>query len=158
MSVVMVTGSAGLIGSEAVEFFCQLGYLVVGIDNDMRRYFFGDEASTRWNRDRLLHNFTNYHHYDVDIRDQGEMETIFRKYNSDLSLIIHTASQPSHDWAVREPLTDFTVNANGTLILLENTRRFCPQAVFLMSRSTRCLEPRRSPPISSCKNTGAISI
>jgi CDP-paratose 2-epimerase len=137
MSVVMVTGSAGLIGSEAVQFFCRLGYTVVGIDNDMRCYFFGEEASTRWNRDRLVRDYSNYIHHDIDIRDPRAMEAIFRDYNSDLSLIIHTASQPSHDWAAKDPFTDFTVNANGSLILLEYTRRFCPQAVFIFTSTNK---------------------
>jgi CDP-paratose 2-epimerase len=137
MSVVIVTGSAGLIGSESVQFFCQLGYTVVGIDNDMRGYFFGEEASTRWKRDLLTRDYANYLHCDMDVRDQRAMETIFREYNSDISLIIHTASQPSHDWAAKEPLTDFTINANGTLVLLENTRRFCPQAVFIFTSTNK---------------------
>src|ERR671932_681589 len=131
MSVVMVTGSAGLIGSESVQFFCQLGCTVIGIDNDMRSYFFGDEASTRWKRDLLVRDYLHYVHCDADIRDQRAMQTIFREYNSDIDLIIHAASQPSHDWAAKEPFTDFTVNANGTLTLLECTRRYCPEAVFI---------------------------
>jgi CDP-paratose 2-epimerase len=129
--VVIVTGSAGLIGSEAVRFLARLGHQVVGIDNDMRRYFFGQEASTRWNRDELLEQFDNYSHKDADIRDEQAMIDIFRGYGSEISLIIHAAAQPSHDWAASEPFTDFTVNANGTLVLLECTRRFCPEAVFI---------------------------
>ena len=137
MSVVMVTGSAGLIGSESVQFFCQLGYTVIGIDNDMRYYFFGEGASTRWKCDLLTRDYSNYIHYDTDVRNQSAMETIFRKYNSDLSLIIHTAAQPSHDWAAQEPFTDFTVNANGTLTLLEYTRQYCPQAVFIFTSTNK---------------------
>ena len=137
MSVVMVTGSAGLIGSESAHFFCQLGHTVVGIDNDMRSYFFGAEASTRWKRDLLVRENPNYVHYDVDIRDHRAIEAIFREYNSAISLVIHTASQPSHDWAARDPFTDFTVNANGSLILLENTRRFCPQSVFIFTSTNK---------------------
>jgi len=133
----MVTGSAGLVGSESVQFFCQLGYTVVGIDNDMRSHFFGEEASTRWKRDLLVREYANYIHYDVDIRDQKAMERLFREYNSDLSLILHIASQPSHDWAAKEPFTDFTINANGTLILLEYTRQFCPQAVFIFTSTNK---------------------
>jgi CDP-paratose 2-epimerase len=132
VSVVIVTGSAGLIGSEAASFFARLGdHRVVGVDNDMRRYFFGEGASTRWNRDELLERFENYEHRDADIRDEGAMAALFAEYGSEISLVIHTAAQPSHDWAAREPLTDFTVNANGTLILLEQTRKFCPEAVFV---------------------------
>ncbi len=137
MSVVIVTGSAGLIGSESVHFFCQLGYAVVGIDNDMRSQFFGEEASTGWNRDMLLRDYANYIHYDTDIRDRNAVENIFREYSSDISLVIHTAAQPSHDWAAKDPFTDFEVNANGTLILLECTRRFCPQAVFIFTSTNK---------------------
>jgi CDP-paratose 2-epimerase len=131
VSVVIVTGSAGLIGSEAVRFFARLDHQVVGIDNDMRRHFFGKEASTRWNRDELLEQFDNYTHQDADIRDEQAMTDVFRSYGSEISLIIHAAAQPSHDWAATEPFTDFTVNANGTLVLLECARRLCPQAVFI---------------------------
>lgn len=137
MSVVLVTGSAGLIGSESVQFFCELNYSVVGIDNDMRACFFGAEASTAWKRAFLIRNYPNYVHYDVDIRDRAALEAIFREYSSDLSLIIHTAAQPSHDWAACDPFTDFTVNANGTLALLEYTRRFCPQSVFIFTSTNK---------------------
>jgi len=137
MSVIMVTGSAGLIGSESVRFFCRQGYTVVGIDNDMRSHFFGEEASTRWNRDALVRDYPHYLHYDVDIRERSQVEAIFRKYNADLSLVIHTAAQPSHDWAAKDPFTDFTVNANGTLLLLEYTRQFCPQAVFIFTSTNK---------------------
>jgi CDP-paratose 2-epimerase len=130
MSVVLVTGSAGLIGSEAVRFFAGLGHQVVGLDNNMRQYFFGEEGSTRWNRDELQEEFDNYAHRNVDIRDEEAVTEIFRQFGTDISLIIHSAAQPSHDWAATEPFTDFTVNANGTLTLLECTRRYCPEAVF----------------------------
>ncbi|HLM77987.1 MAG TPA: NAD-dependent epimerase/dehydratase family protein, partial [Rubrobacteraceae bacterium] len=131
MSVVLITGSAGLIGSEAVRFFAGLGYQVVGLDNNMRQYFFGQGASTLWNRDQLLEKLDNYIHHDVDIRDEEAIAEIFRSYATDISLIIHAAAQPSHDWAAKEPFTDFSVNANGTLVLLECTRRYCPEAVFI---------------------------
>jgi len=131
MSVVLITGSAGLIGSEAVRFFAGLGYQVVGLDNNMRQYFFGQGASTLWNRDQLLEQLDNYIHHDVDIRDEEAIAEIFRSYGTDISLIIHAAAQPSHDWAAKEPFTDFSVNANGTLVLLECTRRYCPEAVFI---------------------------
>ena len=137
MSVVMVTGSAGLVGSEAVRFYCEQGSTVVGVDNDLRSYFFGSEASTRWKRDMLLRDFSSYKHHDSDIREMEGMEKIFREYGADLSLIVHTASQPSHDWAAREPLTDFTVNANGTLTLLECCRKYCPQAVFVFTSTNK---------------------
>src|SRR5438552_18717099 len=130
MAVAVVTGSAGLIGSETVQFFCELGFEVVGIDNDLRRAFFGGEASTARNRDNLIRRFPGrYHHLDLDIRDQAAVEGLFRHYGVSIELVVHAAAQPSHDWAAREPLTDFTVNATGTLVLLESTRRFCPEAV-----------------------------
>ncbi len=108
---ILVTGSAGLIGSEAVRFFAQKGFEVVGIDNDMRKAFFGDEASTLWNRDLLIKEVPGYIHYETDIRDKAKVDEIFKRYKFDL--IIHTAAQPSHDWAASDPVTDFTVNANG---------------------------------------------
>ena len=129
MSVALITGAAGLIGSEAVRFFAGLGMDVVGLDNDMRRVFFGEEASTAWNRRRLEQTVPGYQHLDVDIRDYPAVEDCFKRYGMDIGLIIHTAAQPSHDWAARVPFTDFTVNANGTLNLLEATRRYAPEAV-----------------------------
>ena len=131
MSVVLITGSAGLIGSEAVRFFANLGHQVVGLDNDMRRYFFGEEASTRWSRRELQRELDNYAHREADIRDEQAVEAIFREYGTDITLVVHAAAQPSHDWAASEPLTDFTVNANGTLVILECARKFCPDAVFI---------------------------
>lgn len=132
MSVVMVTGSAGLIGSEAVEFYVRRGFDVAGIDNNMRRYFFGAEGSTLWNRRRLEALYgARYRHFETDIRDRKGINRIFAYYSNNLSLIIHTAAQPSHDWAAREPLTDFGVNAAGTLNLLEAMRKYSPGAVFV---------------------------
>ena len=138
MSTVLVTGSAGLIGSESVRFFAHLGFNVIGIDNDMRAYFFGKPASTEWNRNLLKETFGDrYQHFSADIRDKEAIEAIFKDYSSDISLIIHTAAQPSHDWAANEPHVDFTVNANGTLVLLEATRQFCPQAAFIFTSTNK---------------------
>jgi CDP-paratose 2-epimerase len=138
MSIILVTGSAGLIGSESVRFFCERGFTVVGIDNNMRQIFFGQDASTEWNRDRLLLDYGDrYIHHNVDIRDREATANIFNIYNKDISLIIHTAAQPSHDWAAKDPHTDFTVNANGTLVLLENTRQFCPNSVFIFCSTNK---------------------
>src|SRR4030095_3913535 len=129
MSIAIVTGSAGLIGSEAASFFGGLGMHVVGIDNDMRAYFFGDHASTLWNRRRLEASLKeSYTHADLDIRDQAGINQLFARYGRDISLIIHTAAQPSHDWAVRDPFTDYSVNATGTLNVLQNVREHCPEA------------------------------
>ena len=137
MSVVVVTGSAGLIGSEAVRFFYDQGHDVVGIDNDMRAYFFGEEASTHWNRDRLIKDLPGYTHYDLDLRDYEGIIKLFQKYSDDIQLVIHAAAQPSHDWAAFEPITDFTINANGTLNLLEATRLHTPDAVFIFTSTNK---------------------
>jgi CDP-paratose 2-epimerase len=138
MSIVVVTGSTGLIGSDAVARFCELGHTVTGIDNDMRKTFFGDSASTAWNRQRLQDRWGDrYEHWNVDIRDVSGLERIFQRYGSNIALIVHAAAQPSHDWAAREPLTDFSVNANGTLNLLELTRHHAPEAVFLFCSTNK---------------------
>lgn len=137
MKVALVTGSTGLIGSEAVEFLSDKFDRVVGIDNDFRRVFFGEEASTRWNESRLKEAHANYEHHSMDIRDLKALEKIFSQYGKDLTLIVHAAGQPSHDWAAKDPQTDFTVNANGTLNLLEMTRRFCPKAVFIFTSTNK---------------------
>src|SRR5205809_710230 len=115
MNIVLITGSAGLIGSESVEFFADKFDLIIGIDNNMRQYFFGADASTEWNKNRIEKAITNYKHYAADIRSYESLEKIFAEYGSDIKLIVHTAAQPSHDWAAKEPLTDFGVNAQGTL-------------------------------------------
>lgn len=137
MNIAIVTGSAGLIGSEAVGFFSSRFDLVIGIDNNLRQYFFGKDGSSEWNRNRLQETFSNYRHYDIDIRDTAELEKLFKKYNTDIKLILHTAAQPSHDWAASEPFTDFTVNANGTLNLLEMNRLHCSEAVFIFTSTNK---------------------
>ncbi|MBA4166612.1 MAG: NAD-dependent epimerase/dehydratase family protein [Chitinophagaceae bacterium] len=137
MKIALITGSGGLIGSEAVSFFSSKFDLVVGIDNNLRQYFFGKEASTDWNRSRLAEKFPNYKDYPADIRNYEDLEKIFQKYGKDIALIIHTAAQPSHDWAAKEPLTDFSVNATGTINLLELTRLHCPEAVFIFTSTNK---------------------
>ena len=137
MSIALVTGSAGLIGSEACKFFHQQGFFIVGIDNDMRQYFFGPDASTTGTEKTLSAQLQQYKHYNVDIRDVEDLEKIFAEYNSEISVIIHTAAQPSHDWAAKEPFTDFSVNANGTLNLLELTRKYCPEAPFIFTSTNK---------------------
>jgi CDP-paratose 2-epimerase len=137
MEIALITGSAGLIGSESVRFLADKGMTAVGIDNDMRKTFFGDDASTAWNRQKLEEEITGYIHHDCDIRDQDDMEKLFSMYGSDIKLILHTAAQPSHDWAAKDPFMDFTVNANGTLVMLEMTRRYCPDAVFIFTSTNK---------------------
>lgn len=137
MEVALITGSAGLIGSEAVRFFDAQGFKTLGIDNDMRKRFFGDKASTAWNRESLEKSHPNYTHFDIDIRDAMAVDRIFDHHNTDVKIVIHTAAQPSHDWAARDPITDFTVNANGTLVLLEAARKHCPDAVFVFTSTNK---------------------
>ena len=137
MSIAVVTGSAGLIGSEAVRLFAGKGLRIVGIDNDMRKEFFGDGASTAWNRHRLERDVPNYRHHDIDIRDADALKSVFAEYGRDISVVIHTAAQPSHDWAARAPFVDFGVNAIGTLNLLEMTRQHCPDAVFIFTSTNK---------------------
>jgi CDP-paratose 2-epimerase len=129
--VAIVTGSAGLIGAESVRYLHSKGMDVIGIDNDMRAEFFGAEASTAWSRDLLKKELPNYQHLSYDIRNFSEIETIFKKYNQHIDLIIHAAAQPSHDWAAKDPMIDYTVNANGTLNLLELTKNYSPNATFI---------------------------
>lgn len=138
MSVVVVSGSAGLIGSEACAFFASQGFDVVGIDNDMRREFFGDEASTDWNRRQLIQKLgKQYTHYPADIRNADEINALFRRYAGSITLVIHTAAQPSHDWAARAPQVDFAVNANGTLNMLEATRQHAADAAFIFTSTNK---------------------
>jgi CDP-paratose 2-epimerase len=137
MNIALVTGSGGLIGAATVREFSSKGLKVVGIDNDMRSYFFGDKASTKWQSDRLAEEIPGYVHRAADIRNRQAMQQIFQEYGSDIKVIIHAAAQPSHDWAAKEPETDFSVNANGTLVLLEMTRLYCPEAVFIFTSTNK---------------------
>lgn len=137
MNIALVTGSGGLIGSEAARFFAVKGFTVVGIDNDMRSYFFGPDASTKENARKLENTLNGYLHEEIDIRDGAAIERVFSKYGADIKIVIHTAAQPSHDWAAREPFTDFSVNATGTLNMLENTRQHCPDAVFIFTSTNK---------------------
>ena len=138
MSVAIITGSAGLIGSEAARHFAAQGLEIVGIDNDLRKFFFGDEASTDWNRRRLESELgKSYTHHNTDIRDVAAIGKIVGHYGNRISLIIHTAAQPSHDWAARDPHTDFSVNATGTLNMLQAAREHAPNAVFLFTSTNK---------------------
>lgn len=132
---VLITGSGGLIGSEAVNFFAKSGFDVIGIDNNMRAYFFGEEGSTKASVEKSKQLYRNYKHYNCDIRDEKIIKEIFK--NNRFDLIIHTAAQPSHDWAAKEPQTDFNVNANGTLLLLENFRKYSPEGVFIFTSTNK---------------------
>lgn len=137
MKICVITGAGGLIGAEAARFFAQQGFLVIGIDNNMRQYFFGEEASTAWAIQGLQTAIPNFRHYSADVRDFEAVRRIFAEHGRDIELVIHTAAQPSHDWAAREPLTDFGVNAQGTLNLLQCTREVCPEAVFIFTSTNK---------------------
>jgi CDP-paratose 2-epimerase len=137
MKIALITGAGGLIGGESVEFFSDKFDLVIGIDNDMRAYFFGPESSTLWNITRLKDKYPNFDSRQCDIRDYTSLERIFEEFRTDIALIVHTAAQPSHDWAAKEPLTDFSVNATGTLNMLELCRNHCPEAVFVFTSTNK---------------------
>ena len=137
MSIALVTGAAGLIGSETCRWFHERGFEIVGLDNDMRARFFGAEASTQPTRERLEKSLKHYRHEAIDIRDGAAIGALFSRLGRSIQVVIHTAAQPSHDWAAREPLTDFGVNALGTLNLLEATRLHCPEAVFIFTSTNK---------------------
>lgn len=147
----IVTGSSGLIGSQTVKFLIEKGYYVIGIDNDMRSYFFGSEASTKESEEKMIKDFgrDNFNPLNIDIRDYEKLEPVFNYLTKseptifgnteefDFDLIVHTAAQPSHDWAAKEPLTDFSVNAIGTMNLLELTRLYVPKATFIFTSTNK---------------------
>ncbi len=137
MAVALITGSSGLIGSESVKRFHGLGFDVVGIDNNLRQYFFGKDGSTEWKTKELTSTLSRFTHCDLDIRDESSIERIFKQYGRSIDLVIHAAAQPSHDWAAREPMTDFSVNATGTLVMLEATRKFAPDATFIFTSTNK---------------------
>jgi CDP-paratose 2-epimerase len=137
MPIAIVTGAGGLIGSEAVAHFVEAGFDVVGIENDMRATFFGPQASTSRTTQRLLDEHSTFHHEDLDIRDADGVRRLFERHRDQIELVIHTAAQPSHDWAASDPQTDFTVNANGTLNLLEAVRHVKPDASFIFTSTNK---------------------
>jgi CDP-paratose 2-epimerase len=138
MPIAIVTGSGGLIGSESASHFARAGYDVIGLENDMRARFFGPEASTQPTTDGLISELEDsFLSLEVDIRDRDAVQRIFAQHGNQVELIIHTAAQPSHDWAASDPHTDFTVNANGTLNLLEATRLHAPSATFIFCSTNK---------------------
>ena len=137
MSVVIITGSTGLVGSEAVNFFCKKGFDVIGIDNNLRKFFFGDDSSTLWIKKKLQRENKNFINYSIDIRNSKSLKKIFKRYTKNIALIIHCAAQPSHDYGKNNPILDFNVNAKGTLNLLELTKQFCPEAPFIFMSTNK---------------------
>ena len=131
MSIVIITGSSGLIGSEAVNFFSNKGFDVIGIDNNLRKFFFSEDGSTLWIKNKLLRTNKRFKNFSVDIRNFNKLNKIFKTYSKNISLVIHCAAQPSHDYGKNYPIIDFNVNATGTLNLLELTKKCCPEAPFI---------------------------
>jgi len=137
MSIVIITGSTGLVGSESVNFFSDKGFDVIGIDNNLRQFFFGKDGSTKWLKSRLLKRNKKFRNYNIDIRNTSGLEKIFRKYNKNIKLILHCAAQPSHDYGKNFPIIDFNINATGTLNLLELTKKFCSDAPFIFMSTNK---------------------
>ena len=137
MSIAIITGSNGLVGAEATNFFCDKGFDVFGIDNNLRNFFFGKDGSTIWIKKKLEKRNKKYKHFKIDIRNYAGLEKIFKKYNKNISIIIHCAAQPSHDYGKKYPFLDFHVNATGTLNLLELTKKFCPIAPFIFMSTNK---------------------
>ena len=137
MSVALITGSCGLVGSESALFFSKKGFEIIGIDNNSRRFFFGKDGDTGWIKSRLKKSINKYYHYNIDIRSLDLLEKVFKKYGKKISLIIHSAAQPSHDWAKTRPFIDFDINAKGTLNLLELNKRYCPETPFIFMSTNK---------------------
>ena len=137
MSVAIITGSSGLVGSESVNFFCDKGFDVIGIDNNLRKFFFGKDGSTIWIKNKLLKRNKNFKNLNLDIRNYEKLQKIFKKYSRNISLIIHCAAQPSHDYGKNYPIIDFNVNATGTLNLLELTKKYCPNSPFIFMSTNK---------------------
>ena len=137
MSVAIITGSTGLVGSETVNFFHDKGFDVIGIDNNLRKFFFGKSSSTNWIKTKLIKRNKNFKNFNFDIRNFKGLEKIFKKYRKRISVIIHCAAQPSHDYGKNFPFLDFNINATGTLNLLELTKKFCPDAPFIFMSTNK---------------------
>ncbi len=137
MPVVIITGSSGLVGSESVNFFCNKGFDVIGLDNNLREFFFGKDGSTKLVKKSLVKKNKNFRSFNIDIRNYNSLEKIFKKYKKNISLIIHCAAQPSHDYGKNFPIIDFDVNAKGTLNLLELTKTYCSDAKFIFMSSNK---------------------
>jgi len=137
MSIVIITGSSGLVGSEAVNFFSKKGFDVIGIDNNLRKFFFGKDSSTLWLKNKLLKSNKKFNNFSIDIRNFNSLHKIFKKYSKNIALIIHCAAQPSHDYGKSYPKIDFSVNATGTLNLLELTKKYCPESPFIFMSTNK---------------------
>ena len=137
MSIFIITGANGLVGSEAVSFFSKKRYTVIGIDNNLRKFFFGEDGSTSWIKRKIIRENKNYIHHNIDIRNSQALDKLFKRYKNNISLIIHCAAQPSHDYGKNYPKIDFNVNATGTLNLLELTKKYCPNSPFIFMSTNK---------------------
>jgi len=137
MKIALITGSCGLVGSESATFFSKKGFKIIGIDNNYRKVFFGKDGDISWLRNKLKKELKNYKHFNTDIRNFINLKKIFKKYQKNISLVIHAAAQPSHDWAKNKVFIDFDINAKGTLNLLELTRLYCPEAPFIFMSTNK---------------------
>ena len=137
MSIVIITGANGLVGSEAVSFFSKKKYKAIGIDNNLRKFFFGEDGSTSWIKRKIIRENKNYIHHNIDIRNSQALDKLFKRYKNNISLIIHCAAQPSHDYGKNYPKIDFNVNATGTLNLLELTKKYCPNSSFIFMSTNK---------------------
>lgn len=137
MSIVLITGSSGLVGSESVKLFCEKGFDVWGLDNNLRRAFFGKDGDTLWIKKSLEKKYKNYKHFNIDIRNYESLKKIFNRSKKSLKLIIHAAAQPSHDWAKNNVITDFNVNAKGTLNLLLLNQKITPDTPFIFMSTNK---------------------
>ena len=137
MSIALITGSCGLVGSESALFFSKKGFKIVGIDNNARKSFFGKDGDISWIKRKLFKNIPGYKHYQLDIRSYNSLEKIFKRFKKNISIIIHCAAQPSHDWAKNNAFVDFNINALGTLNLLELTKMYCPESPFIFMSTNK---------------------
>ncbi len=137
MKIALITGSCGLVGSESSLFFSKKKFKILGIDNNIRKFFFGKDGDISWVRNKLIKKVKNYKHFNVDIRNYKSLKNIFHKYKKNIKIIIHAAAQPSHDWAKNKPFVDFDINAKGTLNLLELTKIYCPKTPFIFMSTNK---------------------
>jgi CDP-paratose 2-epimerase len=137
MSLAIITGSCGLVGSESAFFFSKKGFDVIGIDNNERKFFFGKDGDINWIKSKLKKNIKKYKHFNIDIRNYNSLENIFKRYKKKISVIIHCAAQPSHDWAKSRPFIDFDINAKGTLNLLQLTKKYCARSPFIFMSTNK---------------------
>ena len=149
---ILITGSTGLVGSETAKFFLKKKYKIIGIDNNKRKFFFGKDADTTWIKKKLI-SHKNYFHYNIDITDYKKLDKIFKQFKKKISLIVHCAAQPSHDWAYKDPIIDFNINSKSTLYLLEHMKKYCAKSKFILTSTNKLYgdNPNKLPLIEKSK-------